>query len=147
MRQSARRPQPYQAVLNVSEDHLDWHGSMAAYVAAKARIVAEGQRAAEVRFARFFNNTPVAIATLSRSGRVLRSNASFVRLFGTLPRTEVGTEGPLVYGVLTERDRVAMEAAIQASASSATAMPAAPHSGTPAALRRCARTANGWARG
>lgn len=25
-------------VLNISEDHLDWHGSMAAYVAAKARI-------------------------------------------------------------------------------------------------------------
>jgi UDP-N-acetylmuramoylalanine--D-glutamate ligase len=26
------------AVLNISEDHLDWHGSMAAYSAAKARI-------------------------------------------------------------------------------------------------------------
>ena len=26
------------AVLNVSQDHLDWHGDMAAYVAAKARI-------------------------------------------------------------------------------------------------------------
>jgi UDP-N-acetylmuramoylalanine--D-glutamate ligase len=25
-------------VLNISEDHLDWHGSMAAYVAAKARV-------------------------------------------------------------------------------------------------------------
>ena len=25
-------------VLNITEDHLDWHGSMAAYVAAKARI-------------------------------------------------------------------------------------------------------------
>ncbi|HYF52770.1 MAG TPA: PAS domain-containing protein, partial [Salinarimonas sp.] len=67
--------------------------------------VAEGQRAAEVRFARFFNNTPVAIATLSRSGRVLRSNASFVRLFGTLPRTETGAEGPAVYTALLERDR------------------------------------------
>jgi UDP-N-acetylmuramoylalanine--D-glutamate ligase len=26
------------ALLNVTEDHLDWHGSMAAYVAAKARV-------------------------------------------------------------------------------------------------------------
>jgi len=26
------------AVLNITEDHLDWHGSMAAYVAAKARV-------------------------------------------------------------------------------------------------------------
>ena len=36
--------------------------------------VAEGQRAAEVRFARFFNNTPLAIATINRSGRIARSN-------------------------------------------------------------------------
>ena len=27
------------AVLNVAEDHLDWHGSMAAYAAAKARVL------------------------------------------------------------------------------------------------------------
>jgi UDP-N-acetylmuramoylalanine--D-glutamate ligase len=27
------------AVLNLAEDHLDWHGSMAAYVAAKARVL------------------------------------------------------------------------------------------------------------
>jgi len=31
------------AVLNVSEDHLDWHGTMAAYVAAKGRVF--GRRA------------------------------------------------------------------------------------------------------
>jgi two-component system cell cycle sensor histidine kinase/response regulator CckA len=77
--------------------------------------VAEGQRAAEVRFARFFNNTPVAIATLSRSGRVLRSNASFVRLFGTLPRTDAGTEGPTVYSVIADRDRPGLEGAIVAT--------------------------------
>ena len=29
------------AVLNITQDHLDWHGSMAAYVAAKARILGE----------------------------------------------------------------------------------------------------------
>jgi two-component system, cell cycle sensor histidine kinase and response regulator CckA len=44
--------------------------------------VDEGQRAAEVRFARFFNNTPIAIATVDRVGNVVRHNASFVRLFG-----------------------------------------------------------------
>ncbi len=26
------------AVLNLTQDHLDWHGDMAAYAAAKARI-------------------------------------------------------------------------------------------------------------
>jgi UDP-N-acetylmuramoylalanine--D-glutamate ligase len=30
-------------VLNITEDHLDWHGSMAAYVAAKARIFGPSQ--------------------------------------------------------------------------------------------------------
>ncbi|HSV48552.1 MAG TPA: UDP-N-acetylmuramoyl-L-alanine--D-glutamate ligase, partial [Ramlibacter sp.] len=30
------------AVLNLSQDHLDWHGSMEAYAAAKARIFGEG---------------------------------------------------------------------------------------------------------
>ena len=47
----------------------------------------EGQRAAEVRFTRFFHNTPVAIATLNRGGRVVQANASFSKLFGTLPRS------------------------------------------------------------
>ena len=34
------------AVLNITQDHLDWHGSMAAYVAAKARVF--GQHAVMV---------------------------------------------------------------------------------------------------
>jgi UDP-N-acetylmuramoylalanine--D-glutamate ligase len=32
-------------VLNISEDHLDWHGSLAAYVAAKARVFGAGDAA------------------------------------------------------------------------------------------------------
>jgi UDP-N-acetylmuramoylalanine--D-glutamate ligase len=37
---------PWAAVcLNVAEDHLDWHGSMAAYVAAKARVYANTRSA------------------------------------------------------------------------------------------------------
>ena len=46
----------------------------------------EPQRAAEVRLARFLNTSPIAIATLDRSGRIARANASFTRLFGTAPR-------------------------------------------------------------
>ncbi len=53
----------------------------------------EPQRAAEVRLARFLNNSPIAIATLDRSGRIARANASFTRLFGTMPRH--GDEGEL----------------------------------------------------
>ncbi len=38
-------------------------------------------REAEVRFTRFFNNTPVAIAGLNGKGKVVRTNASFQKMF------------------------------------------------------------------
>ncbi len=80
--------------------------------------VDEGQRAAEVRFARFFNNTPVAIATLNGAGRIIQSNAPFARLFGTLPRVgEESGEGPAIATVFREGgDRAQLEAALRAAA-------------------------------
>ncbi len=42
----------------------------------------EELRAAEVRFSRFFNDTPFAIATLDSEGRIVRTNAPFARTFG-----------------------------------------------------------------
>ncbi|WP_224702847.1 cell cycle histidine kinase CckA [Devosia aquimaris] len=41
----------------------------------------EELRAAEVRFSRFFNDTPFAIATLDAKGRIIRTNAPFGRIF------------------------------------------------------------------
>lgn len=43
----------------------------------------EAGRAAEVRFARFFNNSPLAIATLAKDGTILSSNARFASLLPT----------------------------------------------------------------
>ena len=43
--------------------------------------VSEALRAAEVRFTRFFNNTPIAIAAIDRLGRIGRTNAPFLRMF------------------------------------------------------------------
>src|SRR5919112_1497183 len=76
----------------------------------------EGQRAAEVRFARFFNNTPIAIATVTRAGRAVRTNASFVRLFGSLPRGPGAAEGPSLVQAVHEPDRAALEGAIRQAA-------------------------------
>lgn len=42
--------------------------------------VAEDLRAAEVRFARFFNNAPIAIATVDNDGRIVRANSGFARM-------------------------------------------------------------------
>jgi two-component system cell cycle sensor histidine kinase/response regulator CckA len=50
----------------------------------------EGQRIAEVRFARFFNNSPFGIATVNAEGKILRMNSSFIRL---LPKDDLVTEG------------------------------------------------------
>jgi len=41
----------------------------------------EELRAAEVRFSRFFNDTPFAIATLDAAGNIIRTNAPFGRIF------------------------------------------------------------------
>ena len=49
-------------------------------------IKGEDLRAAEVRFARIFNSTPVAIAAVDAAGAVLRPNAAFARLAQAAPR-------------------------------------------------------------
>ncbi len=41
---------------------------------------ADASAVAESRFARFFNNTPMAIATIAADGRIIRSNAAFARM-------------------------------------------------------------------
>ena len=77
--------------------------------------VSEPLRAAEVRFARFFNNTPLAIATVDAKGRIARANAPFAKLFGDRLREE--GEERSVFAVLgQERDRLALEAAVSAAA-------------------------------
>lgn len=78
--------------------------------------VDEGQRAAEVRFARFFNNTPIAIATVDRPGNVVRHNASFVRLFGLMPAPGEGASGRSIVDLVVEGDRTNVQGAILAAA-------------------------------
>ncbi|MDA8869836.1 ATP-binding protein [Rhizobiaceae bacterium] len=48
----------------------------------EAGAASEGDlRAAEIRFTRFFNNTPIAIASFAADGMMVQSNAPFQRLF------------------------------------------------------------------
>ncbi len=71
-------------------------------------------RAAEVRFARFFHNTPMAIATVGKDGRISQTNASFARLFGDT--LKVGDGERSVASVIGEKDRAALETALRAIA-------------------------------
>ncbi|HEX5211735.1 MAG TPA: response regulator [Pseudolabrys sp.] len=70
------------------------------------------QRAAEVRFMRFFQNTPMAIATVDKTGRIARSNARFASTFVDMLK---GDERSIL-AVVAERDRAALEAAIRKAA-------------------------------
>jgi two-component system, cell cycle sensor histidine kinase and response regulator CckA len=74
------------------------------------------QRAAEVRFMRFFQNTPMAIATVDRQGRIARSNARFAAAFEDLLKAPGGGEERSIYAVLAERDRPLLEAAVAKAA-------------------------------
>lgn len=80
----------------------------------------EDLRAAEVRFARFFNSTPMAIATLDTEGRVIRSNAAFAKLLpqalkaGQSSNKTGETDWPVLSGVLA-RDRAPLREAITAA--------------------------------
>jgi two-component system, cell cycle sensor histidine kinase and response regulator CckA len=76
---------------------------------------AEDLRAAEVRFARFFNSTPMAIASVDAEGVILRSNAAFARLAPLALRTIAGDGGPAIYRGIIERDREGLQAAIAAA--------------------------------
>src|SRR3984957_3399115 len=73
------------------------------------------QRVAGVRFMRFFHNTPMAIATVDRPGRIIRSNVLFARLFRPVLKTD-GPDGGSILAVVAERDRPALEAAIRRAA-------------------------------
>ncbi len=81
---------------------------------ASAEHPEEDLRAAEVKFARFFNSTPMAIATLDDQGRVLRSNAAFARLLPQALKSGQGDAWPVLAG-MTERDRAALKEAIGAA--------------------------------
>ncbi|HLH93677.1 MAG TPA: response regulator [Xanthobacteraceae bacterium] len=73
------------------------------------------QRLAEVRFMRFFHNAPMAIATVDKPGRIIRSNALFARVFRPVLRSD-GPDGSTILAVVAERDRGALEAAIRRAA-------------------------------
>jgi len=64
------------------------------------------ERAAEVRFVRFFHNTPMAIATVDRAGRIARTNAPFAQLqHGVLKGEARPAEGRSILAVVSDADR------------------------------------------
>ena len=65
-------------LLNIAEDHMDWHGSPDAYAAAKARVF-ENQRESDVLLANFDDERAMALAARAASRVVPFSARRFVR--------------------------------------------------------------------
>jgi two-component system cell cycle sensor histidine kinase/response regulator CckA len=72
------------------------------------------QRAAEVRFMRFFDHTPMAIATVDRAGAVVRANARFAKLAQSLGLD--GAANKSIFRAVNARDRNQLIAAINQAA-------------------------------
>ncbi len=72
------------------------------------------QRAAEVRFMRFFDHTPMAIATVDRSGAVVRANARYAKLAQGL--NSDAASGKSIFRAVNPRDRHLLIAAINQAA-------------------------------
>jgi two-component system cell cycle sensor histidine kinase/response regulator CckA len=68
---------------------------------------AEGdQSASAMRFTRFFNNTPMAIASVDGDGKILRINAPFLKLFSAVvSRDEVEAGGAALDAIVHESAR------------------------------------------
>src|SRR5690349_21271245 len=72
------------------------------------------ERAAEVRFMRFFDHTPMATATVDRSGAVVRANARYAKLAQSLSPDTAANKS--IFRAVNPRDRGTLIAAINQAA-------------------------------
>ncbi len=72
------------------------------------------QRAAEVRFMRFFDHTPMAIATVDKTGEIVRANARFAKLSQGLGEGAGASKS--ILAAINERDRGEASGAITKAA-------------------------------
>ncbi len=72
--------------------------------------VVDDARSAELRFARFFHNAPIAVATLDDTGHIARHNAAYARLASTLGN---GVQNQKLWLLVQEKDRLALQALVQ----------------------------------
>ncbi|MGV3552500.1 cell cycle histidine kinase CckA [Rhizobium sp.] len=79
----------------------------------KDEATAEGDSSAAQRFNRFFNNTPMAIASVDGDGRILRTNTQFMKLFSGLTAKD-GAEARLDQ-IVQESERGRLDEALAAA--------------------------------
>ncbi|MHA7968829.1 cell cycle histidine kinase CckA [Rhizobium sp. CAU 1783] len=70
---------------------------------------------ASMRFTRFFNNTPMAIASVDGEGRILRTNAPFMKLFSDIVGRDYVDRGGKLDVVFHESERERFQHALSAA--------------------------------
>ncbi|WP_404864503.1 cell cycle histidine kinase CckA [Georhizobium sp. MAB10] len=68
---------------------------------------------AEMRFTRFFNNTPMAIASVDGDGRILRTNAPFLKMFSGLVTRDDLENGARFETVIHDNDVTSFKAGLE----------------------------------
>ncbi|QFY60262.1 response regulator [Rhizobium grahamii] len=71
--------------------------------------------AAVMRFTRFFNNTPMAIASVDGNGRILRTNAPFLKLFSGIVSRDDVENGALFETIVQDVDKPRLQQALAAA--------------------------------
>ena len=71
--------------------------------------------AASMRFTRFFNNTPMAIASVDGDGRILRTNAPFLKLFSGIVSRDDVENGALFETIVQDVDKPRLQGALAAA--------------------------------
>ncbi|WP_165219303.1 cell cycle histidine kinase CckA [Affinirhizobium pseudoryzae] len=106
---------PVRLVHSVSSMRDGAPGESRTIVLARPKGEGADQSASAMRFTRFFNNTPMAIASIGRDGRILRINAPFLRLFaGVVSRDEVET-GATLDAIVHDSAKADLERALAAA--------------------------------
>ena len=75
-----------------------------------------GETTGEGNQGRFFDDTPMAIATVDRDGRLLTTNTRFLTMFSDLVRREDIGSGARIGGLIDAADRSSLEDALAAAA-------------------------------
>ncbi|WP_425418155.1 cell cycle histidine kinase CckA [Oricola indica] len=98
---------PVQLIHRVHADREGGTGSTRTIVLNRSELgeAADDLRRSEVRFTRFFNSTPMAIAALDNDGRLLRTNAPFMNLFGSVTDADA-VDGRIRFRELLQGDSV-----------------------------------------
>ncbi|KKX33863.1 PAS domain-containing sensor histidine kinase [Rhizobium sp. LC145] len=106
---------PVRLVHSVSSMRDGAPGESRTIVLARPKGGEGDQSASAMRFTRFFNNTPMAIASVDGEGKILRINAPFLKLFaGVVSRDDVET-GAMLDAIVHENTRPQLLQALAAA--------------------------------